>query len=68
MLSKQKQVVEAFQRVQAFLVANPAPAPASYADPKQVLDDVVAHYSVAMPSIPTVQGRPSAMISVVRVG
>jgi len=41
-LGRQKQVIESYLRVQAFLAANPAPAPASYTEPKVVLDDVVA--------------------------
>ena len=42
MQGSQKQLIEAYQRVQAFLGANPAPDPASYAEPKRVLDEVVA--------------------------
>jgi hypothetical protein len=42
MQGRQKQIIEAYQRVQDFLATYPAPAPASYAGPKQVLDDVVA--------------------------
>jgi hypothetical protein len=38
---RQKKVIESFQRVQAFLGANPPPAPASYAEPQQVLEDVI---------------------------
>jgi len=45
MLAKQKQLIESYQRVQAFLQANPAPAPASYGGPKDELDDVVAQLS-----------------------
>lgn len=45
MQSKQKKVIASFQRVQSFLGANPPPAPASYAEPQQVLDDVVAKLS-----------------------
>lgn len=41
MLARQKQVIEAYQRVQDFLAAHPAPAPASYGVPKQMLDEVV---------------------------
>jgi hypothetical protein len=40
-LAKQKQVIESFVRVQAFLGANPAPAPATYAAPAEVLDEAV---------------------------
>jgi len=39
--AKQKQVIESFVRVQAFLGANPAPAPATYAAPAEVLDEAV---------------------------
>jgi len=39
--AKQKQVIESFVRVQAFLGANPAPAPATYAGPAEVLDEAV---------------------------
>lgn len=39
---KQKQVIEAYQRVQAFLLDNPVPAPGSYGEPKTLLDEVVA--------------------------
>jgi hypothetical protein len=35
MEAKQKQLIESYRRVQAFLARNPAPAPATYADPKQ---------------------------------
>jgi hypothetical protein len=45
MLAKQKQLIESYQRVQAFLQANPAPAPVSYGGPKEELDDVVAQLS-----------------------
>jgi len=38
---KQKQVIESLLRVQAFLGANPAPAPVSYGPSKDMLDDVV---------------------------
>lgn len=41
MYAKQKQVIESFVRVQAFLAAHPAPAPATYAGPAEVLDDAV---------------------------
>jgi hypothetical protein len=42
MEAKQKQLIESYRRVQAFLTRNPAPAPATYAEPKEVLDAVVA--------------------------
>ena len=42
MEGREKQVIEAYQRVQAFLVANPAPAPVTYGDSEQILDDVIA--------------------------
>jgi len=45
MQARQKQLIESYQRVEAFLQANPAPAPASYGGPKEVLDDVVAQLS-----------------------
>jgi len=38
---KEKQVIESLLRVQAFLAANPAPAPVSYGPSKEMLDDVV---------------------------
>ena len=41
MQSKQKQVIEAYQRVQDFLNANPAPPPATNGAPKELLDQVV---------------------------
>ena len=41
MYAKQKQVIESFVRVQAFLAANPAPPPATYAGPAEVLNDAV---------------------------
>lgn len=41
MQARQKQVIEAYQRVQDFLAANPVPAPTSYGLPKQLLDQVV---------------------------
>lgn len=41
MYAKQKQVVESFVRVQSFLRANPAPAPATYAGPGDVLGEAV---------------------------
>ncbi len=45
MQSKQKQVMESFQRVQDFLGAHPAPAGSSYGPPKEMLDEVVAKLS-----------------------
>ena len=39
--AKQKQTIEMFVRVQAFLAGHPALEPASYAIPKQALDDAV---------------------------
>ena len=42
MQGRQKQVIEAYQRVQDFLAANPAPPPASYGAPKKLLDEVIA--------------------------
>lgn len=42
MLARQKQVVEAYERVQDFLAANPAPAGTSYGRPKELLDETVA--------------------------
>lgn len=41
MQSRQKQVIEAFQRVQGFLLAHPLPPPGDYGEPKQLLDDAV---------------------------
>ena len=41
MQARQKQVVEAYERVQDFLAANPAPAGTSYGAPKELLDEVV---------------------------
>src|SRR6266513_1326319 len=40
MLITQKQRIEAYQRVQDFLAANPLPEP-GYGEPKTLLDDVV---------------------------
>jgi hypothetical protein len=45
MLAKQKQLIESYQRVQAFLQAHPAPTPINYAGPKALLDDVVSQLS-----------------------
>lgn len=42
MNGRQKQLIESYQRVKTFLEAYPAPAPATYAGPKEVLDEVVA--------------------------
>ena len=42
MNTQQKQSIEAYQRVQAFLEEHPLPPPATYAAPKDLLDDVVA--------------------------
>src|SRR3954470_23853042 len=42
MQAKQKRVVQAFQRVQVFLAANPLPESAAYSVQKQVLDGVIA--------------------------
>jgi hypothetical protein len=42
MLARQKQAVEAYERVQDFLSANPAPAGTSYARPKALLDETIA--------------------------
>lgn len=41
MYAKQKQVIESFARVQAFLAANPAPPPATYVGPAEVLEESV---------------------------
>ena len=41
MYGKQKQVIDSFVRVLAFIGANPAPPPATYAGPAEVLDDAV---------------------------
>jgi hypothetical protein len=45
MQARQKQLIESYQRVQAFLEANPAPAPASYGGPLDMLQSVVAELS-----------------------
>jgi hypothetical protein len=42
MQKRQKQVIEAYQRVQAFLADHLLPPPGSYGEPKNLLDDVVA--------------------------
>jgi hypothetical protein len=42
---RQKQVIEAYQRVQDFLAAHPVPPPWSYGLPKALLDDVVERLS-----------------------
>lgn len=42
MRAKQKQQVQAYQRVQDFLAANPPPESPPYTAQKQVLDDVIA--------------------------
>lgn len=42
MQSRQKQSIEAYRRVQAFLADNPVPPPGSYGAPKELLDEVVA--------------------------
>ncbi|HEX7939817.1 MAG TPA: hypothetical protein VF483_12595, partial [Gemmatimonadaceae bacterium] len=42
MQARQKQLIESYQRVQAFLEANPAPAPASYGGPLEMLESVVS--------------------------
>lgn len=42
MQSRQKQVIEAYQRVQEFLAHHPVPPPASYEGPKADLEGVVA--------------------------
>lgn len=39
---KWKKQIDALQRVQVFLGARPVAAPASYAEPKEILDDVIA--------------------------
>jgi hypothetical protein len=41
MQAKWKKVIESLQRVQVFLGAHPAPGSASYAEPKEVLADVL---------------------------
>jgi len=45
MQARQKQLIESYQRVQAFLEANPAPAPTSYGGPLDMLQSVVAELS-----------------------
>lgn len=42
MEGREKQRIESYQRVQTFLQVRPAPAPATYGEPKQVLDQVIA--------------------------
>lgn len=42
MQTRQKQVIEAYRRVQKFLQDHPASPPTSYAEPKELLDAVVA--------------------------
>ena len=42
MQARQKQAIEAFRRVQAFLTDHPVPPPGSYAGAKDMLDEVVA--------------------------
>jgi hypothetical protein len=42
MLARQKQVVEAYERVQDFLAANPAPAGTTYGRPQAILNETVA--------------------------
>src|SRR5689334_12442923 len=39
---KQKQVIEAYQRIEAFLATHPAPSPATYAEPQRLLEAAVA--------------------------
>ena len=46
MKATQKQSIEAYKRIQTFLEVYPAPAPASYAQPRAVLEQVVAELSV----------------------
>ena len=41
MISKQKQVLEAFVRVRAFLEAHPVTGPLSYTGARETLDDVL---------------------------
>jgi hypothetical protein len=38
---RQKQVIEAYQRVQDFVAGHPVPPPGSYGEPKAMLDEVV---------------------------
>jgi hypothetical protein len=42
MEGRQKQLIESYQRVKTFLGVHPAPAPASYAEPEQILEQVIA--------------------------
>jgi len=42
MQKRQKQVIEAYQRVQAFVADHPLAPPGSYGEPKTLLDDAVA--------------------------
>jgi hypothetical protein len=42
METRQKQSIESYQRVQAFVADNPLPPPGSYGEPKTLLDDVVS--------------------------
>ena len=41
MKSRQRRVIEAYQRVQGFLQAHPLSPPGDYGEPKQMLDDAV---------------------------
>lgn len=45
MQARQKQVIEAYQRVQDFLAAHPAPEGSSYSPSKELLDEVVTRLS-----------------------
>jgi len=45
MQARQKQLIESYQRVQAFLEQNPAPAPDSYGGPLEMLQSVVSELS-----------------------
>jgi hypothetical protein len=38
---RQKQVIEAYQRVQDFVAGHPVPPPGSYGEPKAMLDEAV---------------------------
>jgi hypothetical protein len=42
MKGREKQAIESYQRVKTFLGVYPAPAPATYAGPEDVLDDVIS--------------------------
>lgn len=62
---RQKQAIDAYRRVQRFLVSNPVLSPASYAKPKEMLDGVIARLTEL--SVAQVDGKRESVAETQRL-